>query len=246
MVHYINDESLASPSSLAGGICVSQNLYGDKFVLLANIQNSNANNNIAVYELGSKSSWAHTDQKSGVIPAGGSFELVVSELATENGDYSAAVTIKPAVFMPQNTEINISMSVSSPTCSPAVNLIAESDTFHVVNLSWEEVVAGENESVSYLVYDGSSAMPIDTALTNSYTISDPEPGQHCYYVRAFTRGDTDCVSEPSNTECIEIMTFPCDVQLNLTARSFAFLLFRLRQAWRRSQSDGGAVLYPAL
>ena len=51
MVHYINDAALASPTSLAGGICVSQNLYGDKFVLLANIQNSNANNNIAVYEL---------------------------------------------------------------------------------------------------------------------------------------------------------------------------------------------------
>ena len=126
---------------------------------------------------GSKPSWAHTDQKSGVIPAGGSIDLVVSELATENGDYSAVVKIKPAVFMPQNTEINLSMSVSSPTCSPAVNLIAETDTFHVVNLSWDEVVAGENESVSYLVYDGSSAMPIDTAQTNSYTVSDPEPGQ---------------------------------------------------------------------
>ena len=228
MVHYINDAALASPTSLAGGICVSQNLYGDKFVLLANIQNSNANNNIAVYELGSKPSWAHTDQKSGVIPAGGSIDLVVSELATENGDYSAVVKIKPAVFMPQNTEINLSMSVASPTCSPAVNLIAETDTFHVVNLSWDEVVAGENESVSYLVYDGSSAMPIDTAQTNSYTVSDPEPGQHCYYVRAFMRGETDCVSEPSNTECIEIMTFPCDGQLNLTARTYGD---RIRLEW---------------
>ena len=220
MEHYINDESLASPSSLAGGICVSQNLYDDKYVLLANIQNSNARNNIAVYEIGGKSSWVSTNTKGGVIPAGESINVVVTELATENGNYSAVVKFKPNVYMPQNTELNLSLAVSSPTCSPVENLVAETDTFHTVSLSWDAVDAGDYESVSYLVYEQGSNVAIDTVQTTSYSVENAEVGNHCYYVRAFMRGETDCVSNPSNTACAEILAFPCDVQLSLTARAF--------------------------
>lgn len=228
MEHYINDESLASPSSLAGGICVSQNLYDDKYVLLANIQNSNARNNIAVYEIGGKSSWVSTNTKGGVIPAGESINVVVTELAMENGNYSAVVKFKPNVYMPQNTELNLSLAVSSPACSPVENLVAETDTFHVVNLSWDVVDAGDYESVSYLVYEQGSNVAIDTVQTTSYSVENAEVGNHCYYVRAFMRGETDCVSEASNTACAEILAFPCDVQLSLTARAFGD---RIRLEW---------------
>ena len=228
MEHYINDESLASASSLAGGICVSQNLYDDKYVLLANIQNSNARNNIAVYEIGGKSSWVSTNTKGGVIPAGESINVVVTELATENGNYSAVVKFKPNVYMPQNTELNLSLAVSSPACSPVENLVAETDTFHVVNLSWDAVDAGDYERVSYLVYEQGSNVAIDTVQTTSYSVENAEVGNHCYYVRAFMRGETDCVSNPSNTACAEILAFPCDVQLSLTARAFGD---RIRLEW---------------
>lgn len=228
MEHFINDASLATPSSLAGGICVSQNLYDDKYVLLANIQNSNARNNIAVYEIGGKSSWVSTNTKGGVIPAGESINVVVTELATENGNYSAVVKFKPNVYMPQNTELNLSLAVSSPACSPVENLVAETDTFHVVNLSWDAVDAGDYERVSYLVYEQGSNVAIDTVQTTSYSVENAEVGNHCYYVRALMHGETDCVSNPSNTACAEILTFPCDVQLSLTARAFGD---RIRLEW---------------
>ncbi len=220
MVHYINDASLASPSSLAGGICVSQYLYDDRYVLLANVQNTNAANNIAVYELGRKNSWVSTDVKGGVIPVGGSIDVTVTEYAVENGSYTANVKFKPVVCMPEVMEVGLSMAVSTPQCAPVANLVAETDTFHTINLSWDAAERGDYESVSYLLYEEGTAMPIDTVETNSYTISNPEVGNHCYYVRAFMRGEADCVSEASNTACAEIEEFPCNVQLSLTARAY--------------------------
>ncbi len=220
MVHYINDASLASPSSLAGGICVSQYLYDDRYVLLANVQNTNATNNIAVYELGRKNSWVSTDVKGGVIPVGGSIDVTVTEYAVENGSYTANVKFKPVVCMPEVMEVGLSMAVSTPQCAPVANLVAETDTFHTINLSWDAAERGDYESVSYLLYEEGTAMPIDTVETNSYTISNPEVGNHCYYVRAFMRGEADCVSEASNTACAEIEEFPCNVQLSLTARAY--------------------------
>ncbi|MBQ1731588.1 MAG: hypothetical protein II037_05205, partial [Bacteroidales bacterium] len=220
MVHYINDASLASPSSLAGGICVSQYLYDDRYVLLANVQNTNATNNIAVYELGRKNSWVSTDVKGGVIPVGGSIDVTVTEYAVENGNYTANVKFKPVVCMPEVMEVGLSMAVSTPQCAPVANLVAETDTFHTINLSWDAAERGDYESVSYLLYEEGTAMPIDTVETNSYTISNPEVGNHCYYVRAFMRGEADCVSEASNTACAEIEEFPCNVQLSLTARAY--------------------------
>ena len=220
MVHYINDASLASPSSLAGGICVSQYLYDDRYVLLANVQNTNATNNIAVYELGRKNSWVSTDVKGGVIPVGGSIDVTVTEYAVENGSYTANVKFKPVVCMPEVMEVGLSMAVSTPQCAPVANLVAETDTFHTINLSWDAAERGDYESVSYLLYEEGTAMPIDTVETNFYTISNPEVGNHCYYVRAFMRGEADCVSEASNTACAEIEEFPCNVQLSLTARAY--------------------------
>lgn len=220
MVHYINDASLASPSSLAGGICVSQYLYDDRYVLLANVQNTNATNNIAVYELGRKNSWVSTDVKGGVIPVGGSIDVTVTEYAVENGSYTANVKFKPVVCMPEVMEVGLSMAVSTPQCAPVANLVAETDTFHTINLSWDAAERGDYERVSYLLYEEGTAMPIDTVETNSYTISNPEVGNHCYYVRAFMRGEADCVSEASNTACAEIEEFPCNVQLSLTARAY--------------------------
>ncbi|MBO4873882.1 MAG: T9SS type A sorting domain-containing protein [Bacteroidales bacterium] len=228
MVHYINDASLATASSLAGGICVSQYLYDDRYVLLANVQNTNATNNIAVYELGRKNSWVSTDVKGGVIPVGGSIDVTVTEYAVENGNYTANVKFKPVVCMPEVTEVGLSMAVSTPQCSPVANLVAETDTFHTVNLSWEAAELGDYESVSYLIYEEGTAMPIDTVDATTYTISNPEVGNHCYYVRAFMRGEADCVSEASNTACVEILEFPCNVQLSLTARAYGN---RIRLEW---------------
>ena len=228
MEHFINDASLATSSSLAGGICVSQYLYDDKYVLLANIQNSNTPNNIAVYEIGAKSSWVKSDIKGGIIPAGGSINVTVTEMATQNGEYSAVVKFKPNVYMPENTNLNLSLSVSSPACSPVENLVTETDTFHVVNLSWEAVDAGDYESVSYLIYEQGSDVALDTVQTTSYSVENPEVGEHCYYVRTLMHGEADCVSNPSNTACAEILAFPCDVQLTLAARAYGD---RIRLEW---------------
>ncbi len=220
MEHFINDASLATSSSLAGGICVSQYLYDDKYVLLANIQNSESQNKIAVYEIGGKPSWVSSDTKSGIIPAGESINVTITEMAKENGNYSAVVKFKPNVYMPENSDLNLSLTVSSPTCSPVENLVAETDTFHTVSLSWEAVDAGDYESVSYMIYERGSDVALDTVQTTSYLVENPEIGERCYYVRALMRGESDCVSNPSNTACAEILAFPCDVQLSLTARAF--------------------------
>ena len=228
MEHFIDDASLATSSSLAGGICVSQYLYDDKYVLLANIQNSDNPNKIAVYEIGGKPSWVSSDTKSGIIPAGESINVTITEMATENGVYSAVVKFKPNVYMPQNTELNLSLTVSSPTCSPVENLIAETDTFHIVNLSWDAVEADDNENVLYIIYEQGSEVAIDTVLAASYLIENPEVGQHCYYVRTLIRGEADCVSNPSNTTCVEIVDFPCDGQLALSARAYGD---RVRLEW---------------
>ena len=228
MEHFINDASLATSSSLAGGICVSQSLYDDKYVLLANIQNSESPNKIAVYEIGGKPSWVSTDTKSGIIPAGESINVTVTEMVTENGEYSAVVKFKPNVYMPQNTELNLSLAVSSPTCSPVENLVAVTDTFHTVSLSWDAVDAGDYESVSYMVYEQGSDVALDTVQTTSYLVENPEIGERCYYVRTLMRGESDCVSNPSNTTCTEILAFPCDVQLSLTARAYGD---RIRLEW---------------
>lgn len=228
MVHYINDASLASPSSLAGGICVSQYLYDDRYVLLANVQNTNATNNIAVYELGRKNSWVSTDVKGGVIPVGGSIDVTVTEYAVENGSYTANLKFKPVVCMPEVMEVGLSMAVSTPQCAPVANLVAETDTFHTINLSWEAAERGDYESVSYLLYEEGTTMPIDTVEATSYIVSNPEVGNHCYYVRTLMHGDADCVSNPSNTACAEIEEFPCNVQLSLTARAYGD---RIRLEW---------------
>ena len=228
MEHFINDASLATSSSLAGGICASQYLYDDKYVLLANIQNSESPNKIAVYEIGGKSSWVIADTKSGIIPAGESINVTITEMATENGIYSAVVKFKPNVYMPENSDLNLSLAVSSPTCSPVENLVAVTDTFHTVSLSWDAVDAGEYESVSYMVYEQGSDVALDTVQTTSYIVENPEIGERCYYVRTLMRGETDCVSNPSNTACAEILAFPCDVQLSLTARAYGD---RIRLEW---------------
>jgi len=253
MEHFINDASLATSSSLAGGICVSKYLYDDKYVLLANIQNSESPNKIAVYEIGGKPSWVSSDTKSGIIPAGESINVTITEMVTENGNYSAVVKFKPNVYMPQNTDLNLSLAVSSPTCSPVENLVAETDTFHVVNLSWDAVDAGDYENVSYLVYEEGSNVAIDTVQTTSYSIENAEIGNHCYYVRTLMRGEADCVSELSNTACVEIIAFPCDVQLSLTARAYGD---RIRLEWNelfgveyyevRADNLTGVILYNGL
>lgn len=242
MVHYINDASLASPSSLAGGICVSQYLYDDRFVLLANVQNTNAANNIAVYELGHKNSWVSTDIKGGIIPAGGSIDVTVTEYAVENGNYTANVKFKPVVCMPEVTEVGLSMAVSTPQCSPVANLVAESDTFHTVNLSWEAVELGDYESVAYLLYEEGTEMPIDTVEATTYMVSNPEVGTHCYFVRTLMRGEADCVSEASNTACAEIEEFPCNVQLSLTARAYGD---RIKLEWNALYGVEGYAVFTA-
>ena len=242
MVHYINDASLATASSLAGGICVSQYLYDDRYVLLANVQNTNAANNIAVYELGRKNSWVSTDIKGGIIPAGGSIDVTVTEYAVENGNYSASVKFKPVVCMPEVTEVGLSMAVSTPQCSPVANLVAESDTFYTINLSWEAAELGDYESVSYLLYEEGTAMPIDTVDATTYTVNNPEVGNHCYYVRALMRGEADCVSEASNTACAEIEEFPCNVQLSLTARAYGD---RIKLEWNALYGVEGYAVFTA-
>ena len=226
--HYINDATLASSSSLAGGICVSQDLYDDKYVLLVNIQNANAQNNIAVYEIGGKDSWISLDRKSGVIPAGGSVDVTVTEMATAAGEYSAVVKFKPNVYMPQIAGLQLSLTSSLPVCNPVQNLMAETDDYHVVNLSWDAVDAEDYESVSYMVFEDVSSVALDTVQTTSYTVENPGIGNHCYYVRVITQGETYCVSDPSNIACAEILTFPCDVQLSLAARAFED---RIRLEW---------------
>ena len=242
MVHYINDASLATASSLAGGICVSQYLYDDRYVLLANVQNTNAANNIAVYELGRKNSWVSTDIKGGIIPAGGSIDVTVTEYAVENGNYSASVKFKPVVCMPEVTEVGLSTAVSTPQCSPVANLVAESDTFYTINLSWEAAELGDYESVSYLLYEEGTAMPIDTVDATTYTVNNPEVGNHCYYVRALMRGEADCVSEASNTACAEIEEFPCNVQLSLTARAYGD---RIKLEWNALYGVEGYAVFTA-
>ena len=253
MVHYINDASLATVSSLAGGICVSQYLYDDRYVLLANVQNANAANNIAVYELGRKNSWVNTDVKGGIIPAGGSIDVTITEYAVENGNYTANVKFKPVVCMPEITEVGLSMAVSTPQCSPVANLVAETDTFHTAYLSWDAAELGDYESVSYLLYEEGTDMPIDTVDATTYTVSNLEVGTHCYYVRTLMRGEADCVSEASNTACAEILAFPCDVQLSLTARAYGD---RIRLEWNelfgveyyevRADDLTGVILYNGL
>ncbi|MBR5983904.1 MAG: T9SS type A sorting domain-containing protein [Bacteroidales bacterium] len=247
--HYINDASLASSSSLAGGICVSQDLYDDKYVLLINIQNANARNNIAVYEIGSKNSWVSLDKKSGVIPVGGSVDVTVTEMATAAGEYSAVVNFKPNVYMPQNVSVQLSLTSSLPVCTPAQNLVAETDDYHVVNLSWDAVEADDNESVSYMVFEDVSSVALDTVQTTSFTVENPRVGNHCYYVRVITQGESYCVSEPSNIACAEILEFPCDVQLSLAARAIGN---RIKLEWNALfgvekygivREDGAEVLF---
>ncbi len=222
VTHYVNDTvvNLLSTST-AGGICVSELLYDDKYVMLANIQNSTENNKIVIYEIGKKEVWLSLSQKSGVIPAGESVIVKVSELVRDEGNYAANIKFMPAVYNPNDISLSLNTQVSAPQCSSVMNFVAETDTFHVVNMTWNPIEADENESVSYLVYEAASMTPLDTVYGTSYTINEPSVGNHCYQVRALVRGITDCVSAASETACIEIEALPCNEPLISSVRSYA-------------------------
>lgn len=222
VTHYVNDTVLGIlASSNAGGICVSELLYDDKYVMLANIQNSTDNNKIAIYEIGKKDVWLSLDQKSGVIPAGESIVVRASELIQAEGSYSASIRFMPTVYNPEATEISFSTDVVAPQCSPVSNFVAVTDTFHVVNMTWDAADADEFDTVAYLIYDGSSTTPIDTTYDTSYTLRDPEIGTHCYSIRSYMTGITDCVSEASETSCIEIEALPCTAPLIFAVRPYS-------------------------
>lgn len=238
VTHYVNDTivNLLSTST-AGGICVSELLYDDKYVMLANVQNSTENNKIVIYEIGKKDVWLSLSQKSGVIPAGESVTVRVSELVRDEGNYSASIKFMPAVYNPNDISLSLSTQVSAPQCSAVTNFVAETDTFHVVNMTWDAAEIGDYESVAYLVYEASSFMPIDTVYGTSYTINGPTVGEHCYHVRAFMRGITDCVSAASESACIEIQSLPCNNPLIASVRPYADVI---NIAWNRL---GGVEYY---
>ena len=238
VTHYVNDTivNLLSTST-AGGICVSELLYDDKYVMLANVQNSTENNKIVIYEIGKKDVWLSLSQKSGVIPAGESVTVRVSELVRDEGNYSASIKFMPAVYNPNDISLSLSTQVSAPQCSAVTNFVAETDTFHVVNMTWDAAEIGDYESVAYLVYEASSFMPIDTVYGTSYTINEPTVGEHCYHVRAFMRGITDCVSAASESACIEIQSLPCNNPLIASVRPYADVI---NIAWNRL---GGVEYY---
>lgn len=219
--HYLDSLDIATSSSIAGGICATDLLYDDKFVLLANIQNSRTTNDIIVYEIARKKSWIKLDQMCGTIAPHDRATVKVTQFVTEVGSYDATITFKPSSFNASAVSVSFSSEVSAPVCESPAGFVAETDTFHVVNMSWNAVELGDYESVSYIICETSSNVAIDTVVQTNYTLADPEVGQHCYYVRTLMQGVSDCVSESSDLACIEIQEFPCEAPVALSVHAYA-------------------------
>ncbi len=217
--HYLDVDSISN-SALAGGMCVSTNLYSDKYVLLTNIQNSDTTNQIIVYELARKETWISMDKKSGSIEAGGTSTINVTEYATTEDDYSASIKFKTMISNPQTESVELSMTIVAPQCPAVENLTAETDSLQYVNLSWDAVEPGEYTAVSYIVYSSESLAALDTVSETTYSPNNLSAGVHCYYVRALMTGETICVSEPSNTACAEIINV-CNEPLILSTRTYS-------------------------
>lgn len=219
--HYLDSLEIANSSSIAGGICATDLLYDDKFVLLANIQNSQTSNDIMVYEIARKNSWIKLDQMCGSVAPHSSSMVKITQYVTEEGSYEATVSFKSSAFNAQAVSVAFSAEVSTPVCQPATGFLAETDTFHVVNMRWDAVDLGDYDNVSYIIYETASNTAIDTVAETHYTINDPEIGQHCYFVRTLMHGVSDCVSEASDVACVGIEEFPCDVPIALSVHASA-------------------------
>ena len=215
--HYLDDIGLSS-SSLAGGICASEKINEGKFVLLADVQNPSGNNVIATYEIGRTNSVVTTDIKSGELQPNESMKIAIKEHATETGEFAATIKYRAAVMGRQSNDVIVNISAIAPECDAVQQITATTD-YSTVTLEWQPVELGENESVSYLVYNTASQSPIDTLSEASASYSGLPSGEHCFYVRALTSAGYTCLSEASDTVCAEINDSPCDIPLFVEARS---------------------------
>lgn len=218
VTHYMDDFVGMSNSNIAGGLCVSETYFKDRFVLMANIQRSTQNNLIVVYELARKSTWLNLDSKGGVVAPGSSQKVVVSANLRAEGSYTADLSFLAAIPGAQPQIITVSAEVRPLTCTPVENFVAVTDTFHPAYLSWDAYNPGVG-IVSYIVYDASRNSVVDTVTTPECIINNLHAGEHCYYIRTLVDASVDCISEPSDTLCVSIINFPCEEVVTVTARS---------------------------
>jgi hypothetical protein len=216
--HYLDDIEI-SDASLAGGICASEYVVEGKYVLLANVQNPSGNNTIATYEIGRINSILACNTRSGELQPDESVTVALREYVTETGEYNATIRYRIAVMGNQYNDVDVAVSSVSPECGAVQQITMLSDTFSTVTLQWQPIELGDYNSAAYLIYSGNSEFAIDTIAETSITYNELSVGEHCYSIRAMSIGEYTCLSESSDTVCVEIQEYPCNMYITVETES---------------------------
>ena len=216
--HYLDDIGLGS-TSLAGGICASEYIVNGKYVLLANVQNPSGSNIIATYEIGRTNSVVVTDRKNGELLPNESVTVAVSEYATEVGDFIATIRYRIAVMGGLSNDLNVAVSAIAPECDAVHQITMITDTFSTVTLNWQPIELGDYDNVSYLIFMNGMQYATDTITETTITYENLPVGEHCFSVRALSVGEYFCLSNSSDTVCVEIQEHPCDMYIAVESES---------------------------
>ena len=216
--HYLDDIEI-SDASLAGGICASEYVVEGKYVLLANVQNPSGSNTIATYEIGRTNSILACNTRSGELQPDESVTVALREYVTETGEYNATIRYRIAVMGNQYNDVDVAVSSVSPECGAVQQITMLTDTFSTVTLQWQPIELGDYNSAAYLIYSGNSEFAIDTIAETSITYNELLFGEHCYSIRAMSIGEYNCLSESSDTVCVEIQEYPCNMYITVETES---------------------------